>query len=222
MEVHELTVADEATREECWAVYERAFGPLRARAVQRHLMYRHELDEVLSDPRVVKYVVRDHGRVAALATLTNDLSAVPLVSPEYFQTRWPEHYAARRVWYVGFLGIDPDHRRTSASALLVEAICAQPAVSGGVVGVDICDFNEETLRMSRGLARLGRAVSTETVLHRLDAQTFWAYEFPQPSGQGLVVPAAPGAAGTVMVLPDETLHLDAKSEALTAAPHNQP
>ncbi|WP_369812603.1 GNAT family N-acetyltransferase [Kineosporia sp. A_224] len=222
MEVHELTVVDDTTREECWAVYERAFGPLRARAVQRHLMHRHEFDEVLSDPRVDKYVAVDGSRVVAMATLTNDLSAVPLISPEYFQTRWPEHYAAGHVWYVGFLGIDPDYRRTSVSALLIRALGARAAVTGGVVGVDICDFNEETLRLARSIRTLGRVVSAESVLHRLDAQTFWAYEVPQPSGQGLAVPVEPAAARTVMVLPAETLHLDAKSEALTAGPQSQP
>lgn len=184
MEISEFELVEGLAREHCWELYERAFAGLRAAAVQRHLMYRDEFDAVMADKRVAKLVVSDGTgpdvRVAALATFTNHLDAVPLISPEFFAARWPDLYADGLIWYVGFLAIDPDFWRTPASALLVREICRAPAASGGIVGVDICDHNESTRRMSTGLLRLGRAVSTQTTLHRLDAQTFWAYEFPGP------------------------------------------
>ncbi|MFN0283760.1 MAG: hypothetical protein ACKVZ6_17540 [Kineosporiaceae bacterium] len=184
MELLECEVVAGLSLEGCWDLYHRAFEGLRSQAVQRHLMYRDEFDDVMADKRVAKLVVTDRSggveRLAAVATFTNHLDAVPLVSPEYFRARWPELYDAGLIWYVGFLAIDPDYWRTSASALLVRTICSAPAASGGIVGVDICEFNESTQRMSTGLLRLGRAVSTETTLHRLDAQVFWAYEFPRP------------------------------------------
>ncbi len=213
MRLWKFDVVDDADRAEVWDVYRRCFADLRAKAVQRHLMHRAELDEVFADERVRKLVVRDEpedaavggdlprGRVAAIATVTNHLDAVPLISPEFFAARWPELSARRLVWYVGFLAIHPDFRRTSASSILVAEICDAPAAAGGVVAVDICDYNESAIRLPVGLLRLGRAVSTHVELRRLDAQTYWAYEFPAvarseesaPSDDVLLLPSQPPA-----------------------------
>ena len=58
-------------------------------------MYRAEFHDVLADERVDKYVVTaPDGSLAALATMTNELAVVPLISPDYFAHRWPELYAA--------------------------------------------------------------------------------------------------------------------------------
>lgn len=97
---------------EYWSLYENAFDDLRSLAVQRHLMLRPEFDELMLDKRVMKYAVRDEerGRVAALATMTNDLHAVHLISPEYFQRRWPQLYAEQRIWYVSFVAVEPDYQ----------------------------------------------------------------------------------------------------------------
>ncbi|HEU4347241.1 MAG TPA: hypothetical protein VFR35_05580, partial [Actinoplanes sp.] len=43
-------------REALWKLYEEAFRELRSLAVQRHLMYRSEFDEVMNDCRVQKYL----------------------------------------------------------------------------------------------------------------------------------------------------------------------
>jgi GNAT superfamily N-acetyltransferase len=180
--VHRRVRADAA--DDLWGVYERAFQELRAQAVQRHLLTRKEFEEILADERVGKYVVTDPARGGAacgLATLTNELSAVSLISPDYFAARWPELYDDRLIWYVGFLAVDPDYQGTGAIARLIGRLCAEVASTGGVIAADICEFNEEAMRLPTAFARLGRTFSPGLKQQRLDAQVYWAYEFPTPA-----------------------------------------
>ena len=167
-----------------WAVYERAFDDLREVAVQRHAFTRDEFDAVLADERVIKFVVSDPARrdvVCGVATLTNDLAAVPLVSPEYFANRWPDRFSSRQIWYVGFLAVDPDYQGTGAIAQLIGRMCAEAAATGGVIAADICEFNEQSMRLPSAFARLARTFSPGIRQQRLDAQVYWAYEFPEPA-----------------------------------------
>ena len=97
-------VSDDETHKAAWELYEGAFGELRSLAVQRHLMYQSEFDDVLLDSRIQKYLcLDDDGRLCGLSTYTNDLFAMPLIAPEYFARRWPELYHENKVWYCGFV-----------------------------------------------------------------------------------------------------------------------
>jgi hypothetical protein len=101
-------VNDEELLQSLWELYSDAFKDLNSLAVQRHLMYRNEFDEVMRDQRVQKYLcLDDDGTLYGLSTYTNDLAAVPLIAPEYFERHWPDHYAARKIWYIGFVAVDP-------------------------------------------------------------------------------------------------------------------
>jgi hypothetical protein len=162
-----------------WALYENAFQELRSQAVQRHLMFRSEFEELLADKRVPKYVVRDEetGRIAALSTMTNDLAAVPLISPEYFERNWPELYAAQQIWYVGFVAVDPEYQGSPAMGGLVEKLCADVDAAGGLVVLDICEHRSRRL-LAAGIERLAGTHLPGLKRTRLDAQVFWGYEFP--------------------------------------------
>ena len=95
-------------RPEAWRLYTEVFDDLRFRAVQRQVMYRPEFDSVMTDRRVSKCLAQDDGGgLRGLSTFTNDLAAVPLISPEYFERRWPDRFAARRIWYCGFVAVRP-------------------------------------------------------------------------------------------------------------------
>ena len=181
IETHE--VLPEAMLEVAWGLYSEAFEELRMAAVQRHVMTRAEFDDHMVDPRIRKYVVRhpDEERLAALATLTNDLDAVPLISPDYFRHRWPAQYAERRIWYVPFNAIHPEHRGSGIFELVVEAM--REVIAGhlaGIVGLDFCRRNEERYKLPQAihsaLDRLGTVTS-----HRLDTQAYWCYELPAAS-----------------------------------------
>jgi ribosomal protein S18 acetylase RimI-like enzyme len=167
-----------------WHLHELAFDELRTQAAQAHQLDRHGFEAVLDDKRVAKYLVLDDaagGRPCGISTLTNDLDAVPLISPEYYQQRWPEYYRKQLIWYVGFLAVHPDYQRSGAVAQLISAMCEAAAGTGGIVAADICEFNEATLRLPIAIARLARNYAPGVTPQRLDAQVYWAFEFPQPA-----------------------------------------
>lgn len=181
VELKVLTVASGDVADPLWDLYDKAFADLRTRAAQRHALTRGEFDALMDDRRVTKHVVTDPARddrPCAVSTLTNVLEAVPLISPEYFEARWPEFYRQRLIWYVGFLAVHPDYQGTGVLARLIESMCAAVPPDGGVIGADICDFNEATYRLPAAFAQLAQVYAPGVTPRRLDAQTYWAYEFP--------------------------------------------
>ena len=183
MQVIKLRTVTGAEADALWEMYAESFDVLRTVAAQRHAFDRTEIDDLLRDPRVVKHIARDEarGRPCGLATVTNDLSAVPLVSPDYFASKWPERTASRLVWYVIFLAVHPDYQGTSAISHLIGSLCDVPARTGGVLAADICEFNERTIRLPMAIGRLLGTFAPGVRTTRLDAQVYWAYEFPTPA-----------------------------------------
>jgi len=173
-------VNDDELLESLWDLYYEAFKDLNSLAVQRHLMYRHEFDEVMRDQRVQKYVcLDDDGTLYGLSTYTNDLDAVPLISPQYFERHWPDHYAARRIWYVGFVAVDPQVQgKRHAFAELIEEMYLIAATQNGLVGIDVCSYNDGTLGLTRMFRKTVGRFSDTMRFERIDQQSFWLYEFP--------------------------------------------
>jgi GNAT superfamily N-acetyltransferase len=182
IDVRDQVPADQA--EALWSLYNDAFMELRATAVQRHVMIREEFDQVMADRRVDKYVaVRTAtggtGQVGALATLTNELEAMPLISPDYFRHRWPQLFEENRIWYIGFVAVHPRHRGTGLFDQVVGELYRTVLGKGpnAVAALDVCGRNEEyhlPQAIHRILAnmRLSRVRSD-----RMDAQAYWCYEF---------------------------------------------
>ena len=169
-----------AEAESCWSFYDRAFAPLRARAAQRHALTRSEFDDQMADKRVIKHIVHtaeNAGKPVGMATLTNDLSAVPLISPEFYEARWPRFYAEQQIWYVGFLAVDPDYHGTGVLAQMIGSMCAVIPQEGGVVAADICQFNQDAMLLPDAFGRLAGTFARQPEKHRLDTQVFWGYEF---------------------------------------------
>jgi hypothetical protein len=164
--------------EAAWRLYNEAFGELRAVAVQRHLMYRGEFDDVMTDERVQKYLsITSEGVLAGLATLTNDLDAVPLISPDYFAHRWPEQYAQRQIWYQGFVAIDATQRSTGVFEALIDSMWQVVRIKGGIAALDLCARNEKR-RLDAAITRTLTALTPDVIATRLDTQAFWAWELP--------------------------------------------
>ena len=172
-------ITDEDLQEALWTLYQDAFQELNTMAVQRHLMYRSEFDEVMGDSRVSKYLaLQDDGTLCGVATYTNDLDAVPLISPLYFERHWPEHYAARKIWYIGFVAVNPAHQGNEAFANLVEEMYLVASSQNGLVGLDICTYNDDVRRMSRIFRLMVNRLSENMRFSRIDQQSYWLYEFP--------------------------------------------
>jgi len=162
-----------------WRLYQDAFDELNTLAVQRHMMFPSEFDEVMRDSRVSKYLaLTDEGHLCGIATYTNDLDAVPLIAPQYFERHWPEHYASRKIWYIGFVAVSPEHQGREAFAQLVEQMYLVAATQNGLVGLDICSYNDDVRHMSRIFRLMISRVTENMRFSRIDQQSFWLYEFP--------------------------------------------
>jgi hypothetical protein len=172
-------VSDEETVETAWELYSTAFREINALAVQRHLMYRSEFMEVMNDQRIQKYLCLDEsGNLCGLSTYTNDLSSWPLISPEYFERRWPELYAQRKIWYCGFVAVLPAGRNNNSFAELVEAMYLVAATQNGIIGLDFCQHNDDMRKMSRVVRLMLHRFSGDVQAERMDQQSYWLYQFP--------------------------------------------
>jgi len=172
-------ITDEDLHNAAWAMYQDAFEELNTLAVQRHMMFRSEFDEVMRDTRVSKYLaLTDEGTLCGISTYTNDLEAVPLIAPQYFERHWPEHYAARKIWYIGFIAVSPEHQGREAFAQMVEQMYLVVSIQNGLVGLDICSYNDDVRHMSRVFRLMISRVAENMRFSRIDQQSYWLYEFP--------------------------------------------
>ncbi|MFV2021364.1 hypothetical protein [Micromonospora sp. LOL_023] len=163
-----------------WQLYTSAFDELRTAAVQRHVMHRAEFDEVLSDKRVLKYLGRDPQRtdqVAALATFTNELDSLPLISPDYFAHRWPDLYAQQRIWYIGFFAIHPQSRGSGLFEAVIADMWQRVAATNGIAALDICRRNDE-IGLGRAIQQTLMSLTEGMRASKMDEQTYWLYELP--------------------------------------------
>ena len=179
MTVKIVDQVDHEQRDTAWQLYSEAFAELNALAVQRHLMYRHEFDDVMADPRVAKYLCLDgDGNLRGMSTYTNDLDAVPLISPPYFERRWPQQYQQRRIWYCGFVATQTDAAAATAFGELVTAMYHTAAVADGLIALDFCHRTDEVRQMSRVVRLMLHRLSGHVRAQRIDEQQYWLYEFP--------------------------------------------
>lgn len=161
-----------------WAFYRDVFDELRILAVNRHLMHRHEFEDLMADKRIDKYVAHDDaGEIIGLAAMTSDLSAVPLVSPEYFRHHWPELYAENRLFYVLFVGAMRGPRGRGVFVGLLREMYRPIEAAAGRAFVDVCTHNEEALKLPEKIAGVLTGIAGHAVPTRVDSQSFWMYEF---------------------------------------------
>lgn len=90
-------------------LYLEVFGPLRYAAAARHILTRDEWDEEMSDDRVMKIVAWHDDQPVGISLVALDLNAVPWVSPEFYQLRYP----GRPVYYCGISLVLPDYQGLS-------------------------------------------------------------------------------------------------------------
>ena len=113
------------------------------------------------------------GEPIGLITLTRHLQAVPWISPEYFQARFPEQWARNAIYYLGYVLARPITRRTNfletISRLAIEPIVAERAV----IAYDVCSYNDDVLGFSERIAHVARRFAGSSV-QKLDAQVYYA------------------------------------------------
>jgi hypothetical protein len=176
--VQKLAVVDGDLSDTAWTLYHGCFHQLNALAAQRHLMTPAEFKEVMADGRVTKYVTfDDDGSLAGLSTFTNDLTAVPLIAPEFYQRLWPEHFAQQRIWYIGFVAVAAHARHLGAFAEVFEEFYRTVAPVDGLISLDICLHNESVVHLPRAIRmRLAQLSDGLARSARVDTQSFWVYD----------------------------------------------
>jgi hypothetical protein len=181
MRIDVVRALPEELLDEAWEFYRQAFDELRTLAVQRHVYHRHEFEAQMADERVLKYVGVDGDQVFALATATNDLHAVPLISPDYFASRWPELYAARQIYYVGFTAVQSGSRGLGVFVRLLRRMGEQILAEESIMVLDVCAHNEAEYGLPNVVKVASGRLHQGVRSRRLDSQSYWIYEFPAAS-----------------------------------------
>jgi hypothetical protein len=176
--VKRVDVIGDDLLEQSWKLYSDAFAELADRAANRHLMYRSEFDAVMADERITKFLILDDaGLLAGIITWTAHLDAVPLIAPEYYARRWPQHFEQGRIFYILFFATAPEARKSRA---FVEGFAdlfsiAEPV--DGLVALDVCTFNETVHHLPQNILNLLRRMSGDrSRAERSDAQVFWTFD----------------------------------------------
>src|SRR4051812_17824553 len=187
-DVSVLSDVDAATARSLYDLYLDTFGEMAAKAVNRHLLYEHEFMEQMHDDRVMKYLVRGHdGSTMAMCTLTNDLSTVPWISPDYYAHNYPDHTARKAVYFLGFILVGHEHRRSHVFGRLVEEVALTLVDQDAICGYDICGFNLEERQMADAIARVLNDVGAIDVREE-DVQTFYTAIAPNASPESSRMP----------------------------------
>jgi hypothetical protein len=169
-----------------WDLYLTSFQSLRRRAAARQLLNRSEFDLEVLDPRVMKYFARTQsGRVVGLITLSNDLTTVPWISPEFYQARYPAHSARAAVFYCGIAMVHPDARSTRAFPQMVSMLGQDISAADGVLVADMCSFNIHVVELARTVTSTLRQAWGSAELVELDRQVYLAWDHPSSGGTAL-------------------------------------
>ncbi|MFT4216327.1 MAG: hypothetical protein QM619_03960 [Micropruina sp.] len=156
-----------------WPVYEESFGPLRVLAAARQVLTKEEFAGELEDPRIWKYIAVDaDGEPAGLTTLTDDVSTMPWISPEYFQHHYPQEWQRGVVFYGGISLVRPDMRRYPVFARMMTCLGQRVAAAQGVFAFDICGYNDQDRALSRVTGRILNRVADFDV-QPIDVQTYY-------------------------------------------------
>jgi hypothetical protein len=178
-----MITVDAELADECWDFYRETFSPMETRAATRHVMFREEFDSLMADARLTKFFSRDDEGLTGFAVMTDDLDAVPLISPPYFRRNWPDLYAQRRIIYCVFIGARPGPRGKGVFVGLQREIYeTMVAPVDGVVVLDVCLWNEQEKNLPWAVENIVGEISGRGArATRVDSQSYWLYEFPAAS-----------------------------------------
>ena len=164
---------DDATARRFWRLYVDTFGDLATKAVARQLLHEHEFMEEMYDERVDKYLARHtDGQVVAMCTLTNHLETVPWISPDYFAHHYPEHTARGAVYYLGFILVAHEHRRSHVFLEMIQRVAERLVDGRAMCAYDICAHNVEVLGLADAIASMLTGVA-DVHITTVDTQRYY-------------------------------------------------
>jgi hypothetical protein len=137
----DLVTVDEDVARRFWSLYDVAFGPLRTASPCRQALTEEEFHEEMRDERIVKLLVWDGDEAVAMALLATDLAAIPWISPDYFEARFPEQYGRGAIYYLGAILTAPHRREVGNAQILGDAMVRYVAERDGVFAFDCASLN---------------------------------------------------------------------------------
>lgn len=182
MKIEQLDTVSGPVADEAWDFYQEVFAEVNTLAANRHMMTPDEFEHMLVDKRVQKWIAfNDDGHIIGMSTITNDLDSWPLVSPAFFEKTYPEQFRRQAIWYIGFVGCNPEGTRAHAFRDLIALMYPQVEASDGVFVQDFCTYNVGVRRLPDATRAILRRINRTVQFGRIDSQEFWAGSFA-PSG----------------------------------------
>jgi hypothetical protein len=167
---------DASVLDEFLTLYREAFKPIATVAAEKQALSDEEFARWGVDPAVMKFVGWDEsGRPVALAMVTSDLGLVPWISPEFYESRYPDHFARKAIFYFTTLLVASQAQDGPWVAALVEAMTMRVALDRGIAAFDCCQFNVDVMGVPAFVREIGSRFA-ETDCREVDAQHFYAYE----------------------------------------------
>lgn len=179
--IETLAVLPAELVDQAWQFYIETFGGLAVLAVTRHVLYREEFDHLMADTRVTKWVAIDGDTVVGMAAMTTDLSTLPLLSHDFFAHRWPQEYTQRRIVYCLFIGVRSGPDGKGVFVGLQERMYELVQGVRGMAVLDFCAYNEVERQLPGTVEKILKSIAGDVTATRLDAQSYWVYEFPAAS-----------------------------------------
>lgn len=168
-----------APAEALYEAYLESILPLTSLAVLKHLDSKAEVLANLANPRIEKIVGWQGDVPVGLAMVTNSLEDVSEISPDFLRTKYPEHAAKNRI-YVGMLVlVSPRLRGLTLFGRLYTELWQVPALAGGILVFDVCEFNR-TMFDTDLLAKRIADNFPRSAVEVLDRQTWYVAELPEP------------------------------------------
>jgi hypothetical protein len=168
---------DGSAAESLYRLYRRAFEPLASRAAARQVLSQNEFLTQLADHRIDKYVAWEgDSEPIGIVTVTKDLEAVPWISPEFYATRFPEQWARKAVYYLGFTLVRPATRRTSFLDTIVRLSVEPLVAEKAVIAYDVCSYNNDVLGFYNRVAGMLKEISNSQP-EALDSQIYYGVNF---------------------------------------------
>jgi hypothetical protein len=163
-----------------YRVYWKSWEGMLDRSPCRQYLRLDEFRDEMKDDRVLKFVLWDeHCRPAAMAFAASDLSVVPWVAPEFFSSRFPEHYREGRIFYIGSIIVHPTRRQSRAIYNLLAAITDHMVATRGIAAFDCSEYMRRH-GWPDMIAKVGRARSVLDPQDLGEPQHYYAYVVDGP------------------------------------------
>lgn len=176
---HHKTLTDDLVKE-TYELYLELFTPLAELAFQCHVLEDDDYAKVAAEPTITKLLAyNDAGELVGLATMTNNLPAVKLITPislPYFRRNWPNHYERKALWYVGYVAVRQHGDTTHAFRDLLLDLWDMMESNNGISFQDYCTFNQDVVEVNRITKLLFKRAGLTARTERMDSQTLYTLE----------------------------------------------